>query len=74
MTVEELIAHLANFNPKARVVVDGYEGGYQDVIKERIGTRRINLNVNEESYYGPHEGVYNSFDPYDEIAVLIRRG
>lgn len=33
MTVSELIALLANYPPTARVVVDGYKGGLEDVIE-----------------------------------------
>jgi hypothetical protein len=30
MTVAELIEHLKQFDPNMRVVVDGYEGGFDD--------------------------------------------
>jgi len=53
MTVRELIKLLEQENPEHRVVQSGYEGGLSDFrLPRRI---RILLDVNPESYYGPHE-------------------
>ena len=55
MTVSDLIEILRGENQNARVMVDGYEYGYEDLQHEQIKTRRIALNVNRPSYGGPHD-------------------
>ena len=73
MTVRELIESLSKIEDQGvRVMVNGYEGGYNDIV---IGNGIDNnipaivnmaLDVNEEWYYGAHEraedvyGVVNS--------------
>lgn len=71
MTVAELITKLQALpNQSQRVVVNGYEGGYSDVIEfEQV---RIKLNHYKEWYYGAHREVYDD-EPCDEIAVCITR-
>lgn len=67
MTVKELIESLSKIEDQnIRVMVRGYEGGYNDII---VGNGVDNntivipaivdmaLNVNEEWYYGAHERV-----------------
>ena len=68
MKVSELIDILKKKNPNTRIVVQGYEDGFCDVsgIKE-IG---LKLNVNSESFYGPHEEVERG---EDEKALFITR-
>lgn len=55
MTVGELIAALREFPQDAMVVRNGYEGGMAEVVEAY--TLFIELNVNEEWYYAPHEIV-----------------
>lgn len=43
MTVKELIEKLAEYDPDATVVVDGYEDGYDD---PRVGTVDVVLDSN----------------------------
>ena len=52
MTVEELINALQQYDPKLRVAVQGYEGGYSDV--SRAEPVELALNVHDDWYYGPH--------------------
>ena len=52
MTIQELIGLLANYPPGMRVVVRGYEDGYNDI--DTIKEVSIILNANEEWYYGTH--------------------
>jgi len=55
MTVAEVIEALQEFDPKTRVLVNGYEGGYDDIaISEVIP---VVLNVHREWYYGKHDEV-----------------
>jgi len=53
MKVKELIEILIDFPPDMRVVVDGYEGGYNDVTN--IKQISIHLNIHPEWFYGAHE-------------------
>ncbi|MCX6848309.1 MAG: hypothetical protein NTY98_05270 [Verrucomicrobia bacterium] len=53
ITVGQLIAHLQTCDPEMMVVVCGYEAGYSEV--NLIRDTSLRLNVNKESYYGPHE-------------------
>lgn len=55
MTVAELIAVLSAFPQDSRVVVRGYEYGVDDILSPKAVI--IALNVNDESYAGPHEDL-----------------
>ena len=59
MTVRELIESLSKVeDQEVRVVVRGYEGGYDDIIIDNTpAICEIALDVNEEWYYGKHERV-----------------
>jgi hypothetical protein len=60
MTVGELIAKLQEFDQNMMVVVDGYEGGVEDV--EFVQTTDIALNFNANTwYYGKHEPVTDDY-------------
>lgn len=53
MTILDLIDLLSKFPPAARVVVDGYEGGLEDVIV--VDAINIQADVNQDAdYYGRH--------------------
>ena len=67
MTVSELIEMLQNYPGDTRVVFHGYEGGYCDV--NNIEFVPIELNVNTESYFGPHGNCLPG--EHDELALLI---
>jgi len=53
MNVKQLIKQLQQFDPETMAVVAGYEGGYNEI--SDVGAIRLNLNVNNEWYYGKHE-------------------
>lgn len=78
MTVRELIDILKRHPDDLRVVLDGYEGGCEDVSEGQIRRVKIALNVNEESYYGNHEEsdlVIPPKSPPPEVvdALVLRR-
>jgi hypothetical protein len=75
VTVAELIEKLRQFPPETRVFVDGYEGGIADLEPQYVRLVPVKLDVNSESYYGPHEevGARNDFEP-DCDGVLLPRG
>ena len=69
MTVRELIESLSKIeDQEVRVMLNGYEGGVNDmVIGNGIDNNtpaivNIALDVNTEWYYGKHERVDNLYD------------
>lgn len=55
MTVAELMAVLAGFDPAMRVVIDGYEGGLDDVLLVDVASIRADANLDpDQDYYGRH--------------------
>lgn len=69
MNVSELTEILRGYPDGLPVVLDGYEGGYGDDVVFRL--IRIKRNVNEESYYGPHDDADNDQD--GETVLLLGR-
>ncbi len=55
MIVDELIHMLETHPPDLRVMVEGYEGGVDDLEARLLLVRDIRLNVNDDWYYGRHE-------------------
>ena len=65
MNVDQLIKRLQMYPPDLRVVVRGYEGGYNDVdIFEKL---KIVLNYHEEWYYGKHEDAESLYGNNAEL-------
>ena len=54
MTIGELIRLLETYPLDMRVVVDGYEEGYDDLSPEQISVVRILLNAGTEAWQGRH--------------------
>ena len=79
MTAKELCIILERYPADMRVVVEGYEGGYDDVLKDKIREINLELNVNDpDGYVGIHdeEGHGDCFDdniPKKCRALLIGR-
>ncbi len=70
MTVEELIKRLASEDPMMRVVVDGYEQGYDEV-----GTfqyTRIKPNASEDRPWWDGE-FDQALDETSELALVLPR-
>ena len=55
LTVSELIQLLAHHAPDLRVMVQGYEEGYDDLGADCVIAGDASLNVNSAWYYGRHE-------------------
>lgn len=53
MTAKELIEKLKQFSPETRIVVAGYEGGYNDI--DRIEEVYIEVDSEKRWYYGRHK-------------------
>ncbi|MDE2687814.1 MAG: hypothetical protein OXI16_10020 [Chloroflexota bacterium] len=54
MTVHELIALLETYPDDLRVVVNGYEDGFDDLSRDSLKVVEITLNTGTESYVGEH--------------------
>lgn len=52
MTVKELVEFLEKYPKDLRVVVNGYEDGYDDISPNRIFTRKIQLNAGTPDWEG----------------------
>lgn len=76
MTVKELRKNLKQYPSDMRVVVNGYEGGYQDVTDKLF--RKVDLKLNyfdieEEWWNGPHDSTWYDDEKFDETAIVIER-
>ena len=68
VTVKDLIEKLSSFPPNLPVFVEGYEGGFSDILV--VKQVSIALNQHKEDWFGPHEEDPDSKD----CAVVILRG
>ncbi len=74
MTVEELIAILQEHPSGLRVVVNGYEDGFDDLTPERIKVTSIALNTGRYDYEGAHGDPEAAKDRAEIVeAVLFQR-
>lgn len=89
LTVGELIAKLQTFPAELRVVVDGYEEGFEDLLKSSIQMEKVRLyahndGTDEFNCYGPHALEYYRDEELDhsrmnesngqvELAVCLTR-
>ena len=60
MTVKELAELLEKYPDDLRVVVNGYEDGYDDIAPERISVKKIQLDTKTHDWEGQHSGFYDS--------------
>ena len=73
MTVDELIQLLEKYPPGLRVVVNGYENGYDDLTPERLSVVRIALNTGKHQWEGQHEDANGLTDEADVVEALVLR-
>ena len=78
MTVAQLVRLLADYPPTLRVVVNGYENGYDDLSPEQVSLVKIALNAGKHEWEGKHgdsdgltEGAPGGPDVVD--ALVLRR-
>ena len=67
MKVKELIEHLQLLDPEMRVVVDGYECGYDEVHCTQI------KNVISNPKHSSWEGEFRDYQENAETVVLLPR-
>ena len=76
MTTGELMQLLAQYPDDLRVMVDGYEGGVDDLEAGLLLTSDVRLDANAKCYYGRHEEAYPGEEETEhEIApaLIFRR-
>ena len=69
MTVAELIRILQTHPKDMRVVVDGYEEGYDDLGQDRISVKEIRLDVGDKWWEGHHR---DSWDDRVEGSGIVK--
>ena len=78
MTVRELIKNLERYPSDMRAVVNGYEGGYDDLSAPQISVVSIALNTGVENWEGKHRDIADaraaSAQPIQSVeAIVLRR-
>ena len=73
MTVNELIQLLNGCRPDLRVVVNGYEDGYDDLSAEQLSVVRVALNTGKHRWEGQHGDPNGLTDGTDVVEVLVLR-
>lgn len=67
MTVSELIQKLQQADPDSKVLVDGYEDGYEEL--EKVSFVSVKYKKEQAWYYGPYEDAESG----GQTAVLLPR-
>ena len=73
MTVDELIRLLAKHQPDLRVVVNGYEDGYDDLSPGQLTVVRMALNTGENRWEGQHGDPSGLTDGVEVVDALVLR-
>ena len=74
MTVSELMEYLQGFPGGLRVVVNGYEEGYDDLTPEQIKRIRIGLDTGKHDWEGVHGHPDEAEESTDIVeAVVLQR-
>ena len=64
MTVQQLIQHLQSLPPDTKIVVRGYEDGYNDILK----LKPVKIKLNENAHW--YEGEYKDCEDADTINAV----
>lgn len=73
MTIGELIQLLAQYPSDLRVVVNGYEDGYDDLSPEQLVPVNIVLNTGKQWWEGKHGDPDGLTDSADLVESLVLR-
>ena len=71
MTVKELVELLGKYPDDLRVVVNGYEEGYDDLAAERISVVKIQLDTQIYDWEGQHSDFYGSEKEISDDAEIV---
>ena len=74
MTAHQVIDHLSQYPPDTTVMVDGYEGGYEDVEQGSFQMTYVKMNGTSppQPHYGPHWYAYGDTDNSALVLVISR--
>lgn len=71
MTVRELVEFLKKYPDDLRVVVNGYEDGYDDILPNRISTTKIQLDAGKHDWEGQHgDPPYEGEKKIDDAKIV----
>ena len=77
LTVDELAKLLTKYPPGLRVVVSGYENGYDDLTPKQVSMVRIELNTSKNRWEGQHEDAVSQAEGgsggTDVVEALVLR-
>ena len=75
MNVKELIETLGEYPAEMRVVVQGYEDGYDDLSPEQLSKVKISLETGKERWEGMHGDPHGRLAADAEVvdALVLRR-
>ena len=71
MTVKELAELLEKYPDDLRVVVHGYEDGYDDLSLERISVVKIQLDTQIHDWEGQHSDFHGSPEEITDEAEIV---
>ena len=71
MTVKELVEHLGKYPDDLRVVVNGYEDGFDDLSPERMPVIKIQLDTQIHDWEGQHSDFYDSEKEITDDAKIV---
>lgn len=71
MTVKELVELLGKYPNDLRVVVNGYEDGFDDLSPERISVIKIQLDTQNHDWEGQHSDFYDSKKEITDDAEIV---
>lgn len=64
MTAQELIQHLQTLPPDTKIVIRGYEDGYNDILK----LKEVKIKTKADASW--YDGEYESSNDADAIAAI----
>jgi hypothetical protein len=73
MKVKELIARLAVEDPEMRIVIDGYESGYDELDTTCFTKIKPNPNKNNKEWDGEFDEVVDLNDKEAEVVLYFPR-
>ena len=75
MKIKELIKILEKFPPDLEIMVEGYEGGYEDIEDKRMRKLKLKKVDNHENWVGDYEeaDLVKNSNPIFEAIILSRK-
>lgn len=72
MTIAELIKLLRTYPPGLRVVVDGFEEGFDDLSPNRIIVKEIALDTGTQTWQGKHIDPLDLLDKASDESEIVK--